>query len=301
MRKLTYIFLLLCPLLSRAQQDPLYSQYLFNQAIINPAYSGIHNITSATLISRYQWMGLEGAPQTNTLNGHSSFFQDRIGLGVTFVNDQLGVNSNNELSLAYAYKVKFSNSVLAFGLQAGVTSFKYDYSRLEFEFMNDPAFEPSQDSFTKMNFGTGVFYTGKNYYLGASIPRMRDVQVDDGVINSNRYKRHVYLSGGYVFDQGLKVKFKPSFLVRMVDNQKASVDINASFLLNDELWIGAMTRNFNSYGANIQLNFAGRFRLGYSFELPSNALISSTFGTHEFMVGIDLAIFRGQGGNYRYF
>lgn len=127
MRKIYFIFLSLMPLIGTAQQDPLYSQYLFNQAIINPAYSGVHDIMSATLISRNQWLGLDGAPQTNTLNVHSSFFRNKIGVGLTFVNDQLGVSNSNEMSVAYAYKVQFRKSVLAFGIQGGLTTFKYDY------------------------------------------------------------------------------------------------------------------------------------------------------------------------------
>ena len=285
----------------QAQRDPLYSQYLFNQAIINPAYSGAHDVFSATLISRNQWLGLEGAPQTNTLNIHSSLVNNKIGAGLTFVNDQLGVNTNNEVSMAYAYKVQFRKSVLAFGLQAGITSFKYDYSQLDFEFINDPSFQPVQESFSKTNFGTGVFYMSENYYLGLSAPRLGDVEVNDGVVTSTRYQRHIYVSGGYVFDQLFAVKLKPSFLVRMIDGETPSVDLNANLLLNEVLWVGIMVRNFDTYGANAQLNVAGRFRFGYSFELPSNNLITSSFGTHEFMFGIDLAIFTKQGGKYRYF
>ena len=294
MKQYLFIIISIISYGSYGQQDPLYSQYLFNQGIINPAYSGIHNHTTATLISRHQWLGLTGAPQTNTFSAHSSFFKDRIGLGVLVVNDRLGVNSNNELSFAYAYKVRFRRSVLSLGLQGGMTSFKYDYTKLDFEFINDPAFLPSLETFSRANFGTGLLYASETFYFGVSIPRMRDVTVNDGVINSSRYKRHMYISSGYIFDRNRKVKFKPSFLVRLVDGQDPSFDLNASILLNDELWVGVMARNLNSYGANIQFNFAGRLRLGYSFELPSSALISSTFGTHEFMVGIDIGNIKKQ-------
>lgn len=301
MKKTLTIFLLFASLVGFSQQDPLYNQYLFNQAIINPAYSGIHDLFSATLISRNQWLGLEGGPRTNTLNIHSSFIKNKIGLGLTFLNDKLGVNSNDEVSMAYAYKVQFRRSVLAFGLQGGIITYKYDYSDLNFDIVDDPSFQPGQGSFSRTNFGAGVFFKGETYYLGISAPRLKDVNVNDGVINSTRYKRHVYFSGGYVFDKIFAVKFKPSFLVRMVDGAPASVDINGSVLLNELLWVGITLRNLNSLGANAQLNLKSRFRIGYSFELPSNALITSGFGTHEFMLGIDIAIFRRQGGNYRYF
>lgn len=301
MKKIAAIFTLLIPLVGFSQQDPLYNQYLFNQAIINPAYTGIHDLFSATLISRNQWLGLEGGPRTNTLNAHTSLMKNRIGVGLTFLNDKLGVNSNDEVSMSYAYKVEFRRSVLAFGLQWGIITYKYDYSKLNFDFIDDPSFLPTQDSFSKTNFGAGLFFMGETYYLGLSSPRLKDIEVFDGVMNSTRYKKHIYLSGGYVFDQVFALKFKPSFLVRIVDGAPASIDLNGSILLNELLWVGITLRNLNSLGANAQLNLENRFRFGYSFELPSNKLITSGFGTHEFMVGIDMAIFSRQGGNYRYF
>lgn len=301
MRKILLYGLLFIPLTSWSQQDPLYNQYLFNQAIINPAYAGINDIFSATLISRNQWAGLEGAPQTNTVNVHSSFFRNRIGVGLTLLNDRLGVNSNDEVSLAYAYKVQFRRSVLAFGLQGGIVTFKYDYNKLNSDITDDPSFNPIQDSFSQVNFGAGVFYKREKMYLGVSAPRIKEVETNDGVISSTRYRRHLYVSGGYVFDQVFAVKFKPSFLVRMVEGQPTSLDLNGSVLLNETLWLGLTLRNLNALGLNAQFTLRNRFRFGYSFELPSNNLITSGFGTHEIMLGIDLAIFRRQGGNYRYF
>ncbi len=286
---------------AQAQLDPLYNQYLFNQSMINPAYTGINDVFNATAISRAQWAGIEGAPITNTLNLSSSFLGNKVGAGLLLVSDQYGINTNTEIQMMYSYRIEMNNSrSLSFGLQTGYISYKYDFDKLNQEQI-DPELVISDDNFSKTNFGAGVYYKTDNYYLGVSVPRILDTDVKDGDVKSTRYKRHFYVSAGYLFDQLLALKFKPSVLLKVVDGQPASIDINASFLLKEALWVGATLRNFNAVGLNTQFEINNRLRLGYSFELPLNGLSNNAYGTHELMLSLDLEIFDGHAIGRRYF
>jgi len=305
MKRLRTILILLFFAISsmqvKAQLDPLYNQYLFNQSMINPAYTGINNVLNATAIARGQWIGIEGAPVTNTLNVSSSFLKNKVGAGLLIVSDKYGASNNIEIQAMYSYRIEMLNGKsLSFGLQTGYINYKYDLNKLNQEQV-DQALVSTNDNVSKTNFGTGIYYRADNYYLGVSIPRMLNADVEDGDANSTRYQRHFYISGGYLFDQLIAVKFKPSVLLKVVDGQPASVDINASFLLKETLWVGTTIRNFNAVGLNGQFEVSDQLRLGYSFELPLNSISANAFGTHELMVSFDLEVFSGHAIGRRYF
>lgn len=283
-----------------AQYDPLYNQYVFNQMLINPAYAGSFDIVSITLMSRAQWTGIEGAPITNSLTGHTSIFKNKGGTGLYVLNDQLGVNNNTEAFVSFSYKIDFGQSKLAMGMQGGLIQYKYNYSQLNMEYVNDPSFLPSLSNFTKPNFGAGLLYYGEYFYVGISVPRILSVTVNDGVKESSRYLKHYYLSGGVIFPLSNFIKLKPSMLVRLVEN-KVSVDVNASVLINEIIWAGIIVRNFNTFGAVAEFQISDRIRIGYSLELPSTKLIANQWGTHEIIIGFDFSPFNRQVLKRRYY
>ncbi|WKK83193.2 PorP/SprF family type IX secretion system membrane protein [Marivirga arenosa] len=296
------ILLVLIPFCLQAQNDPLYNQYFFNQAIINPAYTGVNNVLNATALSRTQWAGVEGAPITNTLNVTNSFLKNKIGVGANLIFDRFGINNNTEFSLMYSYKIITPlGNVFSMGLQAGLVNYNYDYNRLNLQYLDDTILNDAQPSVTKENFGFGFWYMSKNYYIGLSVPRLLDVRVNDGGSQSTRYRRHYYLSGGYVFDQLFSFKFKPSILVMYVDNENYAVDINTSFLLNEAIWLGASIRNFSALGLNTQLKIDESIKFGYAFELPINNTALTGLGTHSLMISLDLALFERHALGRRYF
>ncbi len=297
---LLFIFFYASMFAGQAQYDPLYNQYVLNQALINPAYVGAYDNASVTLMSRAQWVGIEGAPITNSLTANTSIFNNKGGVGVYVLNDQLGVSNNSEVYTTFSYKISFGKTRLAFGVQGGVTQYKYNYSDLNMEFVNDPSFEPVDENFITPNFGAGVMYYSRYYYIGFSVPRILNIEANDGVTESTRYKKHYYLSAGVVLPLNNGFKIKPSTLVKIVDNQ-VSVDINGSVLLAETLWLGILFRNFNTFGALAELQISDRLRIGYSMELPSTKLITSQWGTHEIMLGFDFAPFRKQVLKRRYF
>ena len=139
------------------------------------------------------------------------------------------------------------------------------------------------------------------YFIGFSIPRILNVKVNDGVVRSTRYQKHYYLSGGVLLTVSDFIKLKPSLLMKIVKDAPVSMDIGANFLFGEFLWVGALVRNLNSLGIITQIELSDKFRVGYSFEFPTNSLISSNFGTHEIMVAMDFAPFTRQILKRRYF
>ncbi len=292
MKKVLIVFFLFTTFVGFSQLDPLYNQYFFNQAIINPAYTGVNEVFNATAISRTQWAGIDGAPLTNTLNVSTSAVNNKVGIGSTLIFDSYGINSNTEFSVAGSYKIDLArNSLFSFGLQAGIINYNYNFNKLNLEYLDDPSLLGAADNVTKPNFGIGAWYMSPTYYVGVSVPRVFDVRVADGSQESVRYRRHFYVAAGYVFDQLFAVKFKPSVLLMVVDKNNIAFDLNASFLLNEVLWVGASMRNFTAVGLNAQLKVRENFKFGYGFEVPlyNSALIG--YGTHSLMASFDLEIF----------
>lgn len=300
--RLLFITFILLPFCLTAQLDPLYNQYFFNQAMINPAYTGVNNVFNATAISRIQWAGIDGAPTTNTLNASSSVFKNKVGVGATLIYDSYGINSNTEFNVAYSYKITTAvGNVFSMGLQAGLVNINYDYNRLTLQYLDDVILTAAQPSVTEENIGVGFWYMSKNYYVGLSVPRMLDIKVNDGGMESTRYRRHYYLSAGYVFDQLFELKFKPSILLMYVDKDNYAFDLNASFLLNEAIWLGASFRNFGTIGLNTQMKVGETLKLGYAFELPVNNTALTGFGTHSLMLSLDLELLGRHGLGRRFF
>ena len=288
---------------AQAQLDPLYNQYLFNQSMINPAYVGVHDVFNATLISRSQWTGMEGAPVTNSLNISSSFLNNAGGVGLLYVNDKYGVNNNNELQAMFSYRIELMRGrVLSMGVQGGMVDYNFDYTLLNTEFQNDPELtQEASPDFTKGNFGAGVFYMTSNFYAGISIPRILKAELQDGDITSTRYRRHYYVSAGWILDNWNSFKFKPSVLFKVVEGQQTSFDLSVQVLLKETIWAGVTIRDFNAAGFTAQFQMSDLFRAGYTFEVPFNNLTSRTFGTHELMLSVDLQLFQHHAIGRRYF
>lgn len=294
--------LLLIEFTSQAQQDPLYNLYSFNQFMINPGYAGVYNNFNANLITRKQWAGIEGSPLTNMLSIHSSV-SDKFSTGLLLINDRLGINNNTEGQLAFSYKLFSGSKTLSFGVQGGLINYNYDYDKLTLAYIDDEDLDMNNDQFSKANFGAGIFYMTDMYYIGLSIPRILNTEVNDGVISSTRYKRHYYLSGGLIIKSRSvsSLLFKPSFLIRYTESHQMSADINFSALIANTVWVGATLRNFSGVSINTQLQVTRSLRFGYSFELPTNHLISNNYGTHELSLLLELNLFKNQYLIERYF
>jgi type IX secretion system PorP/SprF family membrane protein len=208
----------------------------------------VYNNLTLNAISRLQWIGIDGSPRTNMFSASSSV-ANKFGAGLMVVSDQLGINNNQEVQLSFSYKViEDDGKVLSFGLQGGLINYKYDYGKLNLEYIDDTDLDMNRSQYSEPNFGAGVWYMTDLYYVGVSSPRILNVDVNDGMTSSTRYQRHFYVSGGMIINNSFNstIRLKPSFLLRWVPNGNMAADLNLSALLMETIWAGVTLRNFSS-------------------------------------------------------
>lgn len=274
---------------AKAQIDPLYAQYLNNPLLINPAYAGLNNNLNAGISYRKQWAGFEGSPTTFNVNAHTSLFDNRMGVGLMVVKDNVGVNSNTEVHGTYAYRIDLDQKYFSFGLQAGVISYKGNYNELNPYDKQDPAFMEVQNV-TKPSFGAGLILHSERYFIGVSIPRMLKARVTVDDIESQLYSQHFYAMGAYTFYLNEHIRLKPSVLLKSVKGSPISTDVNFSATFEEKITAGIYTRNLNAYGLMGQIKFGGSYRFGYAFEVPSGNSVGARFTTHELSFGLNMAV-----------
>lgn len=292
----------LVPAASFAQQDPMYSQYMFNTLAFNPAYAGSADVISLMALSRHQWVGFEGAPRTQTLSGNSPLPNESIAVGALLVHDKAGPATQTGFFADLAYRMRTgADTRLAFGMQGGVDLYSVDLASLSTVEV-DPANAVTLSE-ALPNFGFGLFWHAPRYYVGLSAPKLltNEIQAVEQVLTTARQARHYFLIGGYVFDLNRDMKFKPSIMLRAVEGAPLSLDINAHFLLRERIWFGAMMRLGNSFGVMAQYQINDQFKAGYAFDLTTSQLSAYNAGTHELMIGYDLRFSRGRTISPRYF
>lgn len=272
--------------------------YLMNQTMINPAYAGLNDKANLTLISRGQWIGVDGAPFTHTVVG-SSTISDHSAAGLSMVKDSYGINSDTEIKFHYSYRIEMLSSSLSFGLQGGMTSFAEDYSKLDVE-LSDPLVGSGKQLSSGSTFGFGMMYKSDQFYLGLAVPRIKEEKIVDNEIHSRSVSSVYNISGGLFIRLLNGLLLKPSFLISHQDNEWLS-DINGQLLVGEKIWLGASLRNFNSGGINFIYTEDQIYHFGYSFQFPFNELGSTGYGTHELMLSIDMKFGKRHNLNERYF
>ncbi len=283
----------------QAQQQPMYTQYMFNGLAINPAYAGSHESISATALARIQWVGIEGAPRSQTFSIHSPIPNKNIGLGAFFSHDELGVTEQNTLYLSYAYMMQTGSGTLSFGLQGGLQSTSINYADLG---LNDQNLQLSASEMAP-NFGAGLFYASQRFYAGASIPVLLNKEIS-GINNSDvsaNQIRHFFLTAGYVFDLTPVLKLKPSGLVKSVSGAPLEMDINANLIINDRVWFGLSYRSFDSISALFDLQVNPQLRFGYAYDYTTTDLGQANSGSHEFMLNYRFVFSKSKIVTPRYF
>ncbi|HEY5690158.1 MAG TPA: type IX secretion system membrane protein PorP/SprF [Cyclobacteriaceae bacterium] len=292
MKKLVLIALANLTLFSFSfgQQDPLYSQYINNPMVINPAYAGLNNNLNASLSYRSQWGGFEGNPTTVNINGHISLVDNRVGTGILVVQDKIGNVTNTEFQVAGSYKLQLEDATFSFGMQAGVINFKSDFSKLNLADGGDPAFT-GNENLSKPNIGAGVALKSERYFVGLSVPRLLSTTFKSSMGEQfDLYNQHFYLFGAYVFNMGTRIRLKPSVLFKSVKGSPLSTDLNFNLNIDQLYSAGIFTRNFNTYGLQVTALLKDQFRFGYTFEIPTANSVGTQFNTHELMLGIKMAV-----------
>lgn len=276
-----------------AQQYPVFSQYYFNELVINPAYAGNHGQVSLTTMYRNQWVNFPGAPKTFNFSGHSSFMNNKVGAGLMINHDEIGSYKNEHIYGYYSYMLRFNNATLAMGLQAGINLLRADYGSLTLPQApdpqaNDPSFMSNLNK-VKPNFGGGIYYSRKNFFLGFSVPFILNNKIAnsvEGLLGQLKEARYYFLRGGTVFpiNRSKNVKMNPSFLVRAQEGQPLSLDINNSFVFYDLFSIGASYRLGDAFIGFIDLKLTDQMHFGYAYDATTSNLNQFSNGTHEFML-----------------
>lgn len=261
---------------SIGQQDPLYTQYAFNQVVLNPAVAGTNQGTSFTTMSRLQWSGFPGAPKTHIFSAHTPLKTGNMGLGLTFFHDRIGISRQNEFSALYSYQIKFNSSTLSFGARLVLGSYRANYSEVDLGGIIDPNFERNDFNDFGANFGTGVYYYSDKFYIGFSIPHLttNKFEVDNNDATFIR-RRIYYLLGGYVFDLNKDLKLKPYVNIRVPAGSPVQMDLNASVIYKDRVYIGLGVRPNNSVSVMLEWQIKN-FRFGYASDFIQNQ--SNAFG-----------------------
>ena len=288
-----------------AQQDPHYTQYMYNLSVINPAYAGSKESLSGGLLYRKQWVDIEDAPTTGTFFVHSPVGKN-VGLGLSAISDKIGPVEENNVYGDFSYTLNLGGeSRLAFGLKAGATFHKValfsQIGQSNVPDLNDPAFSSDTNS-TFFNLGTGLFYYTNKYYIGLSIPNMlKSKHLDFNGRQFGSETSHYFLTGGYVFDLNENVKFKPFAMVKSAFNAPTSLDISTNFLFNDKFEIGATYRLEDSFGAMVNYAITPSLKLGYAYDHIVSDLKVATPSSHEFILLFDLNFPKKVSQSPRYF
>lgn len=288
---------------SNAQQDPQFTQYMYNMSLINPAYAtadeGILNLGGHY---RTQWVGLEGAPKTGSFFAHTPI-NDKIEMGISFTNDNIGdiVNENNIFAdFAYVLPVGIE-SKLSLGLKAGFTFFDATFDGFILQSGNtttDVAFNENINK-TFPNLGIGAFFFTDNYYLGLSAPNMlstKHIENENGVKATGVQNVHYFFTGGYVFDIDENLKLKPAFMARAVSGAPLAVDITANVLINEKLEAGLGYRLGDAVSALVNFRISPELRVGYAYDFTTSNLGSFNSGSHEIFILFDVDLFGFKGG-----
>lgn len=289
-------FMLLLTANGIAQQLPQFTQYMYNTISINPAYAGSRETLSMVGLHRSQWVGLEGAPTTQTLSIHTPLRNEKIGIGLSFINDELGYENFSYLYADFSYTIQTGkNSKLAFGAKAGYTHYNIDLALLnDPAIINDPYFNDVSNRWSP-NIGAGLFWHTNKWYLGLSAPRLLNTDYNKGRSGDVEYvsleRVSYYFTGGYVFNLGESTKFKPAFLFKGTNGAPLSFDITANFLFNDVFWLGGSYRineSTSAIGAIADFQISKQLRIGYAYEYPISDLSSYTGGTHEILLMFEI-------------
>lgn len=298
MRTIIYLFLgflLALPFGMFAQQEPQYTQYMYNTQIINPAYSGNREMLSLGLLYRSQWVGIEGAPKTATFTINSAIGKRRnMGLGFSVIHDEIGPATQTDVAIDYAYAIPVDqNTRLSFGLKGGFDVLDVDFTKLDIFNPNDPIYQQNIDNRWQPKIGVGMYLNTDHWYAGVSVPNMLETKHYNTSNNSNMQavaseRMHLYLIGGYVFDLSYSLQFKPTTMMKMVKGAPLQWDVSANFIFDQKLTLGASWRWDASLAAMAGFQVSPSIFVGVGYDYQLTELQKHTDGSYEIIMRFDV-------------
>ncbi|MFM2266708.1 MAG: hypothetical protein RL757_148 [Bacteroidota bacterium] len=326
MKRTTALFtlMLLSSVTGWAQQDPMFTKYMFNSLIFNPAYAGSRDHLTATLLHRTQWWGIKGAPQTQTLTVHTPMKNDKVGIGGSIVNDQIGPTNSLSFNASYAYRIPMGKYKLAIGVQGGMYNWRADWTKLSIYDENDPAFSEITPNYWRPNVGAGLYFSSKNFYTGLGVPRIIEYDLTKSdrpgqtPIYAKQYRHYFWTIGGAIPLKGKSLVFKPSALIKSAaldsrlhrdsafQNVGAPTEFNIdlSLFFNETIWIGTSFRSaievfskdnagnskstFDSADIWFAYYLKSGLRIGASYDYTLTKLQQKAQGSFEVMLGYEM-------------
>lgn len=308
MKKLILFFAItLSAFTLNAQQDPQFSHYMYNTISVNPAYAGSRGVLNITGLHRSQWIGLEGAPTSQTLTLNTPLRNRKMGVGLSVVNDKIGPINQTFIYGDYSYTVRLTQKLkLAFGMKAGINWFQPKISSLNTIQNNDPSFVGStMESVIKPNIGAGIYLHREDWYIGASSPRLVQNKFNLGGsandTTSVLEERHMFFIAGYLWTINPQLKLKPTAQLKMVQDAPMSIDATLEALIRNKFSIGAGLRVGDSFYGMLGYQFTDQFRVGFAYDYTTTRLQNVNNGTVEFMLSYDFYFNNDKLKSPRYF
>ncbi len=278
-----FITVLFCSVIY-AQQEPQYSQYMYNLSIVNPAYVTPDGMISTGILYRKQWTAIEGAPQTANIFATVPL-NNKIQLSINYTNDQIGeaIKVNTHVAnIDFAYNTRISQSLkLAYGLKVGINSFGIDPTGSNVN--TDPVFS-DRTSENQLTIGAGLYLHNHNFYAGISAPNLLPYQISNNELEVYESKTHLYATAGYVFNVTDAIKLKPSFVLKQVIDSPLTFDVSMNSLIYDKFELGISYRHDDAFVALAGLNITRNLKLGYAYDFSTSELSGYNNGSHEFIL-----------------
>jgi type IX secretion system PorP/SprF family membrane protein len=286
--KIFSFVLMFTTIVSFAQQDAQFTQYMYNTININPAYAGSRGALSIFALHRTQWVGLDGAPVTNAVSVNTPLYGSRLGLGISIINDKIGPIHENTISADMSYTVPTSETVkLSFGIKATANLFDLDVSRLN-PVDSDPSLHDYNNKFSP-NIGAGVYLHSDKAYVGLSVPNfIESNRYDDNEVAVFKEKINYYLIAGYIFNLNNAIKFKPALLTKMVKGAPLQVDVSGNLMFNEKFVVGIAYRWSAAVSAMVGFQVSDALYLGYGYDLETTNLDNYNSGSHEIFLRYEL-------------
>jgi len=297
-----------------AQQDPQYSQYQFNQMVINPAYAGNRDVLSVVIDIRKQWSGFQGTPNTQSLSFHGPLKNKRIGLGFSAYNDAIGPKKATSAYGNISYILPLNNKFkLSFGLRGGFVNYRFDFNKIQYKDAGETAaLSQITANITKADIDAGLFLKSNSFFTGLSITHINNANIINEKINYTdvlgqqrqfnldyKLSPHLFaiISKGFLINDNLV--FNPCIMYKST-KAAANVDFNLNFLIDQKIWLGVYTKSDATLGFLMQVLVKNNLRIGYSFETGISKLQRQLGRGHEIMIGYDFNTFKSKTLSPRY-
>lgn len=287
---------------AQAQQDPQYTQYMYNTINVNPAYAGSRDVMSIFGIYRAQWVGLDGAPVTSTASLNAPIGK-KMGIGLSFVNDKIGPMDESAISADISYTVNVSTRYqLALGLKATADLLNIDFTKLNIYDPSDPRFQNNVDNQFSPNFGAGVFLYSDKSYVGISVPNFLETKhYEHNTSSVAKDKMHYYFIGGHVFDLTYNLQFKPATMVKVANGSPLQVDVSGNFLYDEKFTVGLAYRWDAALSALAGFQVSDGLFIGYTYDMETTRLADYNSGSHEIYLRFEILSKGGKVANPRFF